>query len=71
MPTSAAERTRACRARLRAGKARLTVEVSIFELSDLLVDLEYLQSWDADNRKAIAGAVEKLLAGLVVARIEQ
>jgi hypothetical protein len=53
------------RARQKAGRRVLRVEVDLAELSDALADAGYLQAWDSENVEAITVATEKMLAALI------
>jgi hypothetical protein len=61
---SAADRQRARRARIKAGRAVLRIEVDDVAVPEALVDAGFLHSFDADNREAIEKAIETLLTRL-------
>ena len=61
----AAERMRRHRQRARAGRVALTIEASEVDLSETLIDAGILKPGAADDRRAIAAAVERLLDLLI------
>jgi hypothetical protein len=66
-PSPAAERNRRWRQRARNGRVVLPIEIDQFEVADALVDAGLLEQWSADDRVAIAAAVERLLQ-IVISR---
>jgi hypothetical protein len=55
---------RAYRARQRAGRAVLAVEVDLVRLSERFIDEGLPAEWDADDREKIAEALEAVIARL-------
>jgi hypothetical protein len=62
---SAADRLARHRARRKAGKAVLRVEVELHELADALADGGFLKAWDSENVEAIRQATETMIAALI------
>lgn len=62
--TSAADRQRLRRGRKRSGLCVLRVEVDLGEVAATLVDVGFLAEWDAEDRKAVAAAVSRLMRSL-------
>ena len=52
-----AERMRAMRRRRKAGAQRVTIDV-LPALSEHLIELGWLKAWDAEDRAAVAAAIE-------------
>ena len=68
---AAAERQRHYRARRNAGRVSLRIVVDEAALADALVSARFLRAELADDRKALAAAVERLLQSIVVADVER
>lgn len=62
---SAARRQRAWRARQRVGRCKLVVEVDEVALAASLTEAGWLEERDADDRRKLAEAVERLVAFIV------
>ena len=67
-PMTAARRQQRHRERERQGRGLLTVEVDLYGLADVLVEHGFLRAWDADDKRAIEAAVERLINTLIVTR---
>lgn len=65
-PTPAAERQRQYRARRGAGRVALRVVVDEVAVAEAMIAAHFLPASLADDRKALAAAVERLLATVVV-----
>lgn len=61
MALTAAEKMKRLRARRRAGRAALTVDVDLDRVAGLLFDTGFIGEWDADDRQAIARALATAL----------
>jgi len=55
------ERVRRHRARKKAGRAALTVDVDLDKIAGLLLDTGFIGEWDCDDRDAIARALATAL----------
>ena len=62
-----ADRQRTYRRRVTAGKIVLQIEVSEVETAALLIEGEFLDASAADDKRAIAAAIERMIAALIAA----
>ena len=59
--STATDRTRLWRRRVKNGRVLFKVEANRFELADALVQGGFLREWDSDNRLEIRDALQRLV----------
>lgn len=62
---TAADRIARHRARKKAGRAVLRIEVDLHELADALADAGFLQGWDVENVEAVSRATERMIVAMI------
>lgn len=64
--SKAALRMRRCRQRKRDGRAIISVEVNLFELTDMLIARGFLAEWDSGSYPEVEAAFERFIEAFCV-----